>query len=168
MHELVSDKPYRYGALRLVSVEQGYDPRDFSLVAFGGAGPLHANALGKLLHAFPIIIPPSPGVLCAFGDATTLLRHEVGRTFIRALSQTDKMDVLDEYEALLKQAKDIMREEQGVPESKQVCLFHLRRMSDLGKSNFQTAEEGWADLYVTRYSSSKPTFDTAAKQSMFP
>ena len=52
-------------------VQQGFDPRDFALVAFGGAGPLHANALGKLTGAWPVIVPPSPGVLCALGDATT-------------------------------------------------------------------------------------------------
>ena len=61
-----------FGALRLVSVQQGFDPRDFALVAFGGAGPLHANALGKLTGAWPVIIPPSPGVLNAYGDATTV------------------------------------------------------------------------------------------------
>ena len=110
-----------YGALRLVSVEQGYDPRDFSLVAFGGAGPLHANSLGKLLGAFPVIIPPSPGVLCALGEAMTLLRHEVGKTFIRVLQQTDKEDILGAFEGLLEQAGDVMRDEQGVPEEKQVC-----------------------------------------------
>ena len=60
-----------YGALRLVSVEQGHDPREFALIAFGGAGPLHANALGKLMSSWPVIIPPGPGVLCAYGDATT-------------------------------------------------------------------------------------------------
>jgi N-methylhydantoinase A len=47
-----------FGALRLVSVEQGYDPRDFALVGFGGAGPLHANALGILTEAWPVIVPP--------------------------------------------------------------------------------------------------------------
>ncbi|MGE4657343.1 MAG: hydantoinase/oxoprolinase family protein, partial [Gammaproteobacteria bacterium] len=52
-----------FGALRLVSVQQGYDPRDFALIAFGGAGPLHANALAKLMSSWPVIIPPSPGVL---------------------------------------------------------------------------------------------------------
>ena len=77
-----------FGALRLVSVEQGYDPRDFALVAFGGAGPLHANALGMLLGCWPVIIPPSPGVLCAYGDATTRLRNEASRTFIRPFSAT--------------------------------------------------------------------------------
>ena len=72
-----------YGALRLVSVEQGFDPRDFALIGFGGAGPLHANALGKLMNSWPVIIPPGPGVLCAYGDATTRVRDEASRTFIR-------------------------------------------------------------------------------------
>ncbi|WP_214368494.1 hydantoinase/oxoprolinase family protein [Pseudonocardia sp. H11422] len=71
------------GGLRLVSVQQGFDPRDFALVAFGGAGPLHANALGKLTGAWPVIVPPSPGVLCALGDATTSLRDEAARTVLR-------------------------------------------------------------------------------------
>ena len=49
------------GALRLVSVQRGHDPRDFALVAFGGAGPLHANAVAKLMGSYPVIVPPSPG-----------------------------------------------------------------------------------------------------------
>ncbi len=74
------------GGLRLVSVQQGFDPRDFALVAFGGAGPLHANALGILTGAWPVIVPPSPGVLCALGDATTSLRDESARTVLRRFS----------------------------------------------------------------------------------
>ena len=70
------------GALRLVSVESGYDPRDFSLVGFGGAGPLHANALGILTGAWPVIVPPGPGVLCAYGDATTQVQDEAARTYL--------------------------------------------------------------------------------------
>ena len=117
-----------YGALRLVSVEQGFDPRDFSLVAFGGAGPLHANALGKLLHAFPVIIPPSPGVLCAWGDATTILRHEVSTTFIRVLANTNKGDILDAYDELATKAAKVMREEQGVPDDKQVLCLSIESL----------------------------------------
>jgi len=71
------------GALRLVSVEQGYDPRDFALIGFGGAGPLHANALAKLINSWPVVIPPGPGVLCAYGDATTRLRDEASRTLVQ-------------------------------------------------------------------------------------
>jgi len=70
------------GALRLVSVEQGYDPRDFALVGFGGAGPLHANALGILSGSWPVIVPPGPGVLCAYGDATTRVQDEASRTYV--------------------------------------------------------------------------------------
>jgi len=71
-----------FGALRLVSVEQGYDPRDFALVGFGGAGPLHANSLGILADAWPVIVPPGPGVLCAYGDATTQVQDEAARTYL--------------------------------------------------------------------------------------
>ncbi|CAG4932381.1 hydantoinase/oxoprolinase family protein [Acidithrix sp. C25] len=82
-----------FGALRLVSVQQGYDPREFALVAFGGAGPLHANALGRLMGSWPVIIPPSPGVLCAYGDATTRLRSESSRTYIRRFSSTSDREI---------------------------------------------------------------------------
>jgi len=91
-----------FGALRLVSVQQGFDPRDFALVAFGGAGPLHANAIGRLTGAWPVIIPPSPGVLCAYGDATTSLRDESVRTLIRSFHELDDVmlkGLLDELAA---------------------------------------------------------------------
>lgn len=91
------------GALRLVSVEQGYDPRDYALIAFGGAGPIHANALSKLLGSWPSIIPPGPGVLCALGDATTAVRDERARTFVAKFSDTSAKEV----EKILKElAKD--------------------------------------------------------------
>lgn len=103
-----------------MSVEQGYDPREFSLVAYGGAGPLHANALGKLLGAYPVIIPPSPGVLCAHGDATTLLRHEESRTFIRRLGDVSTDDILQASSALRDKVESVMIHEQGVAVEKQV------------------------------------------------
>jgi N-methylhydantoinase A len=81
------------GALRLVSVEQGYDPRDYALIAFGGAGPLHSNALSRLLGSWPSIIPPGPGVLCALGDATTAVRDERARTYVRKFSDTSPKEV---------------------------------------------------------------------------
>ena len=71
------------GALRLVSVQRGHDPRDFALVAYGGAGPLHANALAKLMGSFPVIVPPAPGLLCAIGDLVADFRDEFAQTYIR-------------------------------------------------------------------------------------
>lgn len=90
------------GALRLVSVEQGYDPRDFALIGFGGAGPLHANALARIIKSWPAVIPPGPGVLCAYGDATTRLRNEASQTFVTLVQATTDAEIaarLKELEA---------------------------------------------------------------------
>jgi N-methylhydantoinase A len=89
-----------FGALRLVSIEKGYDPRDFALMAFGGAGPLHANALGVLTQAWPVVIPPGPGVLCAYGDATTRLRDEASRTYIARTKDSDVVSIVSMLEQL--------------------------------------------------------------------
>ncbi|KAK7509907.1 Hydantoinase/oxoprolinase-domain-containing protein [Phyllosticta citriasiana] len=98
-----------YGALRLVSVEQGYDPREFALVAFGGAGPLHANAVGKLLGAFPVIIPPAPGILCAQGDATTKMSHEQSCTYIKVLANTPAEELRAAFDGLKIGCTDTMK-----------------------------------------------------------
>ncbi|HVN41332.1 MAG TPA: hydantoinase/oxoprolinase family protein, partial [Steroidobacteraceae bacterium] len=104
------------GALRLVSVEQGHDPRDYALIAFGGAGPLHANALSILLGSWPSIIPPGPGVLCALGDATTAVRDESSRTFIRKFSDTSREEIVKHLKALAADAAKALAAEK-VPAS---------------------------------------------------
>jgi N-methylhydantoinase A len=109
-----------FGALRLVSVQQGFDPRDFALIAFGGAGPLHANALGKLMGAWPVIIPPSPGVLCAYGDATTRVTDEASRSVVRQFSEISLDEVkktlgeLEERAHTELDAEGVSRDEQSV------------------------------------------------------
>jgi len=111
-----------FGALRLVSVEKGYDPRDFALIAFGGAGPLHANALGRLMSSWPVIIPPGPGVLCAYGDATTRVRDEASRTFIKRFSDTKATDVAGHLDRLARQAGKSLAAE-GVSSREQSVHF---------------------------------------------
>ncbi len=113
-----------FGALRLVSVEKGYDPRDFALIAFGGAGPLHANALGKLMGSWPVIIPPGPGVLCAYGDATTRVRDEASRTFIRRFAETSKDEVLGILTELAGSAAAALDAE-GVPRAEQSSSYQV-------------------------------------------
>ncbi|MCF6754297.1 MULTISPECIES: hydantoinase/oxoprolinase family protein [Pseudomonadota] len=104
---------HMYGALRLISVEQGYDPRDFALCGFGGAGPLHANAMGILMNAWPVIIPPGPGVLCAYGDATTRVKDEASRSIIRRLSELDLDEVMQTLDQLSSQVSQSLAS-QGV------------------------------------------------------
>ncbi len=93
------------GALRLVSVQRGHDPRDFALVAYGGAGPLHANALAKLMGSFPVIVPPAPGLLCAIGDLVADFRDEFAQTYIRLVSAAAGDEVAGILDGLGEQAK---------------------------------------------------------------
>jgi N-methylhydantoinase A len=72
-----------------VSVQRGLDPRDFALVAFGGAGPLHGNYLSKLSGSFPCISPPTPGVLSALGFLHSDIKNEFSQTMIRELDKID-------------------------------------------------------------------------------
>ncbi|WP_299571102.1 hydantoinase/oxoprolinase family protein [uncultured Williamsia sp.] len=113
-----------FGALRLVSVQQGFDPRDFALVSFGGAGPLHANALGRLTGSWPVIIPPSPGVLCAYGDATTCLRAESARTMVRAFSDLSSDELRSVIGDLADSAADRLAEE-GVDRADQTATYQV-------------------------------------------
>ncbi|EED36903.1 N-methylhydantoinase (ATP-hydrolyzing) A 2 [Luminiphilus syltensis NOR5-1B] len=113
-----------FGALRLVSVEQGHDPRNFALMAFGGAGPLHANALGRLLGAWPVIVPRGPGVLCAAGDATTNLRDEAARSLIKLVDETSKEELSEAFDELTARACASLDSE-GVPRDKQEVRFQV-------------------------------------------
>lgn len=111
-----------FGAIRLVSVQQGYDSRDFALMGFGGGGPLQANAIGKLAQSWPVIIPQAPGVLCAYGDATTRMRAEKARSFSSRLDTADGTElerIMDEMAAEV----SAKLEAQGVPKSEQEVRF---------------------------------------------
>ena len=110
------------GALRLVSVEQGYDPRDFALVGFGGAGPLHANALGILSGAWPVIIPPGPGVLCAYGDATTQIQDEASQTYVKRIDELAADELIEQLEALRTRARESF-EADGIPAENQEVSY---------------------------------------------
>ncbi|MEM7423799.1 MAG: hydantoinase/oxoprolinase family protein [Pseudomonadota bacterium] len=113
-----------FGALRLVSVEQGFDPRDFALIGFGGAGPLHANALGKLMNSWPVVIPRGPGVLCAYGDATTRVRNEAARTFVRRFDATSDAEVGGILAELSANAAQVLDAE-GVPRDQQTTEYQI-------------------------------------------
>ncbi len=71
------------GAIRNVSVERGYDPRDFALVAFGGAGPMHSISVARLLDMATVIAPPSPGVASAYGLLVADFKNDYARTSIQ-------------------------------------------------------------------------------------
>jgi N-methylhydantoinase A len=112
------------GALRLVSVQRGYDPRDFALVAFGGAGPMHANAVARVMGSFPVIVPPAPGLLCATGDLVADFRDEFARTFIRTIDSVSGDEIRTHLEQLGQEARDWLRRE-GIEDERQRLAFNV-------------------------------------------
>src|ERR1700722_13512075 len=93
-------------AIRVVSVQRGYDPRDYTLMAFGGAGPLHAARLAKELDIGRILVPRNPGILCAMGLLLTDLRADFAITRLRALDDAVLPDIRTAFHALDARARD--------------------------------------------------------------
>jgi N-methylhydantoinase A len=87
-------------ALHLISVQRGYDPRDFVLVGFGGAGPAHANAIARDAEMPRLLIPRSPGIFSATGLLTTDLKRDAARTMMRRLDDVDAAEVEAEFAEL--------------------------------------------------------------------
>jgi N-methylhydantoinase A len=110
------------GALRLVSVQRGHDPREFALVAYGGAGPLHANAVAQIMGSFPVVVPPAPGLLCAIGDLVADFRDEFAQTYIRVLAEADPGEVASILEALGERARAWLDGE-GIPADAQHVAY---------------------------------------------
>jgi N-methylhydantoinase A len=94
-----------YNALKLISVRRGYDPRDFTLVAFGGGGPMHAVALAEELGVGRVIIPVAAAVFSAWGMLMTDIRHDYIRTSINMLRETAAEDWNEMWGALIREAK---------------------------------------------------------------
>ncbi len=93
-------------AIRVISVQRGYDPRDYTLVAFGGAGPLHAARLAKELDIGRILVPRNPGILCAMGLLLTDLRADFAVTRLRALAPEALDDMTEAFGSLTERARD--------------------------------------------------------------
>jgi N-methylhydantoinase A len=98
-------------AMRTITVKQGIDPREFSLVAFGGAGPMHAVWLAEELEIGEVIVPWSPGTFSAWGMLQTDMRHDVVRSFYRPLAELAARPVEEAYRALEEEGHGLLEEE---------------------------------------------------------
>lgn len=157
------------GALRVITVQRGLDPREFGIVAFGGAGPLHANALAELLGCYPVLVPPNPGVLCALGFLEADFRNEFVQTYIRSTAGLDPEAVWSRFADLEKKAKawlkeqevaaadasidyaiDLRYEQQGFEVSVPVSADHVHKKGDLTSilADFHSVHER---LYGVRF-----------------
>ena len=114
------------GAVRAVSIGRGHDPKDFALIAFGGAGPLHACRLASLLGIDTVIVPPRPGVLSTTGLLNTDLRNDHVVTLVRSLVEIDHMWLKEAYDRLESDAREWLSD-QGMTSGKSM----ITRSADL-------------------------------------
>jgi N-methylhydantoinase A len=108
------------GAIRVVSVERGHDPRDFALVPFGGAGPLHGGALARLLGITTIVVPPAPGVLSALGLLVSNLKSDYSRTFLQKPPNYDLAGIARVFAELEAEAAGWLEREGTAPENRAI------------------------------------------------
>jgi N-methylhydantoinase A len=98
-------------AMRTITVKQGIDPRDYSLVAFGGAGPMHAVWLARELDVGEVVVPWSPGTFSAWGMLQTDMRHDLAKTYYQPLEGLDPAEVVDIYRGLEEEGRALLERE---------------------------------------------------------
>ncbi len=124
------------GALRMVSLARGHDPRDFALFPFGGAGPLHAAALARELSIPKILIPAKPGLTNALGCLVADVRHDYVRTVNKPLAALDMAEAKRILEAQIAEGKaTVAREGVAIEE---LVVLHSADMQYLGQSHILT------------------------------
>ena len=103
-------------AIRMISIERGHDPREYALVAFGGAGPVHAGRIGEELGIKKVIIPPNPGVFSAMGLVCTDLKRDYVRSLYTLMAEEGVDDLMRQvHEDISAEARDMLSRS-GIPE----------------------------------------------------
>jgi N-methylhydantoinase A len=113
-------------AVRLISIRRGYDPRDFCLVAFGGAGSVHAAHLARELDIPAVVVPPYPGITSALGCLLLDVRHDLFRTYLSTADRASSAALEAEFERLEEEARERLAVEGITGERVQ-----LRRLMDM-------------------------------------
>lgn len=151
-------------AIRVISVQRGHDPRDYTLVAFGGAGPLHAARLAKELDISRILVPLTPGILCATGLLLTDLRADFASTRLAVLGEDSLPLMREAFAGLETQARAWFGTEGIAPEAQRLKRTVDMRYAgqnyelsiplpegEIGSATLEALAEGFAAAHRQRY-----------------
>ena len=111
-------------AIRVISVQRGYDPRDYALVPFGGAGPLHASRLARELRISRVVVPETPGAQSALGLLMTDIKTDFMRTHIAPIAADAGADLEEVFRSLEEQAEEWFAEE-NIPATGQQIIRRI-------------------------------------------
>ncbi len=156
-------------AIRLVSIERGYDPRDYSMVAFGGAGPLHACYLADDLDIREIIVPQYPGLFSAYGLLVADFKRDYSQTDISVLSKTSTEHIVEAFNVLDARALDeIGRYNLDLQECRHERCLDMRYkgqafeltvpvcLDQLRSDGYEAIARAYNQLHLQRYGHSSP------------
>jgi N-methylhydantoinase A len=132
------------GAIRMVSLSRGHDPRDFALLAFGGAGPLHAVALARELAIPRVLVPARPGITNALGCIVADLRHDFVRTVNKPVQAIESGTVRDILRAQVEEGRALLAREAVAVEA--VVAVHRAEMQFEGQSHLLSVELPGMDI----------------------
>ncbi|WP_284276605.1 hydantoinase/oxoprolinase family protein [Mesorhizobium huakuii] len=121
------------GAIRMVSVSRGHDPRDFALFAFGGAGPLHATALARELGLPRVLVPARPGITNALGCVVADLRHDFVNTINQPVAVLDEIQLHQVLERHRNEGEELIAKEAVKPET--IRVTHSADMQFVGQTH---------------------------------
>jgi N-methylhydantoinase A len=150
--------------VRLATTQRGLDPRDFALLASGGAGPLHAAAVGAEIGASEVIVPPYPGMFSALGATLGAIRHEVTQTLLRNLRDLGETDLTSAFSQLTQRVEAILSAEpaglarprfERILEARFVGQLFELRVPAGGEGeplpSLQQVERAFRELYLREY-----------------
>jgi len=147
-------------ALRVISVERGHDPADFTLVAFGGAGGLHATHLAERLGTHDAIVPPRPGLLSAYGMLAADVTREVSRTVLISTASAHAHESIESVFTELEQAAVAAMAEEGVPEDRLLLWQWVDARYERQSFELRVPAQDWDtrfhELHETRYGYQRP------------
>lgn len=155
--------------IRVVSVERGHDPRDFVLVPFGGAGPMHGSPVARDLGMRRLMLPPNPGILCAFGLLVSDLRHDLLETHVRALQGFSFEQAQPILERLSGSTQQLL-ERDAVPAERRLIelkadLRYVGQSYELSVPIEPATAEGWAGLAMRFHEAHRQRFGHADERA---
>lgn len=155
--------------IRVVSVERGHDPRDFVLVPFGGAGPMHGSPVARDLGMRRLMLPPNPGILCAFGLLVSDLRHDLLETHVRALQGFSFEQAQPILERLRGSTQQLL-ERDAVPAERRLIelkadLRYVGQSYELSVPIEPATAEGWAGLAMRFHEAHRQRFGHADERA---
>ena len=107
-------------AVRLIAIRRGYDPREFALVAFGGAGALHGADVARELSIPTVLVPPNPGITAALGCLLVDVKHDLSEMYLATVADADPVKIEQEFVRLEAEAQTLLADEGVPPEQREV------------------------------------------------